>query len=231
MNGTGSAGAETSTGANAASAADSNSSTSGASNPNVNTSASNNQAGNNAGNQHNNSGDTASIERMIQSAVDRATQKLGTENKELKKRIDQLTTLNMTDAEKHEHAMSEREKAIEAREAALKAEQNKMYAVGAIKKAGLDDGTDTALRLIDLVMAEDEKGIDTRVETLNTLVKQLVTAEVNKTFAANGRQPGKSNESDSKSDKNTAAINVGKRAAAASKASQGILDYYTGGKK
>lgn len=235
MDGTGSAGAgtstETSTGANAASAAASNSSTSGADNPNVNTGTGNNQAGNNAGNQHNNSGDTASIERMIQSAVDRATQKLGTENKELKERIDQLTTLNMTDAEKHEHDMLEREKALKAGEAALKMEKNKMYAIGAIKKAGLDNGTDIALNLIDLVMAEDEKTINTRVENLSTFVKQFVTAEVNKTFAANGRQPGKSNESDSKSDKNTAAINVGKRAAAASKASQGILDYYTGGKK
>ncbi|MDO5397055.1 MAG: DUF4355 domain-containing protein [bacterium] len=171
------------------------------------------------------------FQRFVQSAVDRATQKLGTENKDLRTQIEQLQTANMTDAQKHEHDMTEREKALKAGEAALKVERNKMYAMGAIKKAGLDDGTDTALSLIDLVMADEEKDIDTRVESLNTLVKKLVAAEVNKTFAANGRQPGKSNVSDSMPDKNAAAINAGKRAAAANKASRGILDYYVGGNK
>lgn len=141
--------------------------------------------------------DNSNLERLIQAAVDRATNKLGNENKELKNQIQQLQTLNMTDAEKHEHEISEREKALRAGEAALKAEQNKMYAMTAIKKAGLDDGTDTALGLIELVMAEDEKSIDVKVESLKTLVNKLVTAEVNKTFAQNGRQPGTSNSAGS----------------------------------
>ena len=138
-----------------------------------------------------NSGDTnPNIERLIQAAVDRATNKLGNENKKLKNQIQQLQTLNMTDAEKHEHEMSEREKALRDGEAELKAEKNKFYAMTAIKKAGLDDGTDTALGLIELVMAEDEKAIDAKVESMKSLVNKLVTAEVNKTFAQNGRQPG-----------------------------------------
>lgn len=226
--GTGSAG--TGTGASNGAAA-SNSST-GTGNQNMNTGAGNNaQTGSSAG-QQNNSVDGSNLERLIQSAVDRATNRLGNENKELRNQIQQLQTQNMSDAEKYELNMTEREKALKEGEAALKTEKNKMYAMGAIKKAGLDDGTDTALSLIDLVMADDEKGIDARVESLSTLVKKLVTAEVNKTFTENGRQPGKSNNPDEgKLDKNTAAINAGKRAAAANKVSQGILDYYTGGKK
>lgn len=175
-------------------------------------------------------GDT-NIERLIQAAVDRATNKLGNENKKLKNQIQQLQTLNMTDAEKHEHEMSEREKALRDGEAELKAEKNKFYAMTAIKKAGLDDGTDTALGLIELVMAEDEKAIDAKVESMKSLVNKLVTAEVNKTFAQNGRQPGTSNGSGDDKSKNSTAVAMGKKAAATNKASQSILDYYTGGKK
>lgn len=177
-----------------------------------------------------NNGDT-NIERLIQAAVDRATNKLGNENKKLKYQIQQLQTLNMTDAEKHEHEMSEREKALRDGEAELKAEKNKFYAMTAIKKAGLDDGTDTALELIELVMAEDEKAIDAKVESMKSLVNKLVTAEVNKTFAQNGRQPGTSNSNGDDKAKSSAAVAMGKKAAAANKASQSILDYYTGGKK
>lgn len=180
---------------------------------------------------NNQEGSNQNIERLIQAAVDRATNKLGNENKQLKSQIQQLQTLNMTDAEKHEHELSEREKAVKAGEAALKTEKNKMYAMGAIKKAGLDDGTDTALSLIELVMADDEKGIDTKVESLKTLVNKLVTGEVNKTFAQNGRQPGTSNSNGDGKSKNSVAVDMGKRAAASNKASQNILDYYTGGKK
>ena len=179
-----------------------------------------------------NSGDTnPNIERLIQAAVDRATNKLGNENKKLKNQIQQLQTLNMTDAEKHEHEMSEREKALRDGEAELKAEKNKFYAMTAIKKAGLDDGTDTALGLIELVMAEDEKAIDAKVESMKSLVNKLVTAEVNKTFAQNGRQPGTSNSNGDDKAKSSTAVAMGKKAAAANKASQSILDYYTGGKK
>lgn len=179
-----------------------------------------------------NNGDTnTNIERLIQAAVDRATNKLGNENKKLKNQIQQLQTLNMTDAEKHEHEMSEREKALRDGEAELKAEKNKFYAMTAIKKAGLDDGTDTALGLIELVMAEDEKAIDAKVESMKSLVNKLVTAEVNKTFAQNGRQPGTSNGNGDDKSKNSTAVAMGKKAAATNKASQSILDYYTGGKK
>lgn len=187
--------------------------------------------GTGAGTGNNPQGDNSNLERLIQAAVDRATNKLGNENKQLKSQIQQLQTLNMSDAEKHEHELSEREKAVKAGEAALKTEKNKMYAMGAIKKAGLDDGTDTALSLIELVMADDEKGIDTKVESLKTLVNKLVTGEVNKTFAQNGRQPGTSNSNGDGKSKNSVAVDMGKRAAASNKASQNILDYYTGGKK
>lgn len=239
--GTGSAGVGTGTGAGAAStgAAASNGSTGGVGNQNTNTGANNNnQTGNNnAGQQNNNQqgqqSDTTNLERLIQSAVDRATQRLGTENKQLKSQIEQLQTMNMTDAEKHEHAMSEREKALKAGEAALKMEKNKMYAVAAIKNAGLDDGSADSMGLIDLVMDEDEKGIDAKVKALSTLVTSLVQKEVNKTFAQNGRNParGDSGNNDGPDKKVELGSKLGKRQAEVNKRSQSVLNMYTGRNK
>lgn len=172
------------------------------------------------------------FQKAVQTFVDRATNKLGNENKTLREQLDTLQKSKLTDDELRDEKLKQREKDVAERETQLKTEKNRMYALSKIKAAGLDDGSDTALSLIDLVMADDEKGIDTRVLSLDALVKKLVTAEVNKTFAQNGRQPGRTNNpGGSTDDKNKAAVIAGKRAAEADKASQGILDYYTGGKK
>lgn len=180
-------------------------------------------------NNNRSNGENESLERLIQSAVDRATQKLGSENKKLRSQIQQLQTLNMTDAEKHEAILKERERAVQEREDAVKTEKNRMYALKKIKAAGLDDGTETALGLIDLVMSDEESNIDERVESLNAYVKKLVTAEINKTFVANGRQPGSSNNSggDNNKSKNATAVAIGKKTAETNKESKKIIDYYT----
>ena len=67
--------------------------------------------------------------------------------------------------------------------------ENKLYAVKAIKKAGLDDGSETALDILALVNAGDEESIDSNIKALKALVDKLVKAEVEKTFKDNGRKP------------------------------------------
>ena len=177
--------------------------------------------------------DSSSLERLIQSAVDRATQKLGTKNKQLESQIQQLQTLNMTEAEKHEHEISAREKALKDGEAALKTEQNKLYAMGAIKKAGLDDGSADSIALIDLVMADDEKGIDEKVKSLGALVTSLVQKEINRTFVQNGRSPGRGDtgSQEDPNKKTELGTKLGRKTAEADKRTRSVLDYYkTGGK-
>lgn len=66
-----------------------------------------------------------------------------------------------------------------------------MYAIKAIKAAGLDDGSDASLELVDFVLGADEKAIDARVKAFGALVKKFVAAEVDKTFKDSGRNPGK----------------------------------------
>ena len=143
------------------------------------------------GNKGKTGDDDDELERRIQSAVDRATNKLGNENKKLLEQLEKMKKEKMTDDERRQYELTEKEKEIQERENKLKAQENRLYAIKAIKKAGLDDGSDAALELVDFVLADDEAGIDDRVKAFNSLVKKLVQAEVDKTFKNNGGKPNK----------------------------------------
>lgn len=136
------------------------------------------------------------LEKKIQSIVDRATNKLGNENKTLREQLEKLKKEKMSDDERKEYEMAEKEKAIQERENELKVKENRLYAIKAIKKAGLDDGSDTSLELVDLVLGEDEKAIDEKVKALDNLVKKVVKAEIDKVFKKNGGTPPKGGSDD-----------------------------------
>lgn len=131
------------------------------------------------------------LEKKIQQAVDRATNRLGNDNKKLREELEKLRKEKLTAAELKALEDEEKEKDLAAREAAVKAAENKLYAVKAIKKAGLDDGSETALDILALVNAGDETSIDTNIAALKALVDKLVKAEVEKTFKSGGRSPEK----------------------------------------
>lgn len=131
------------------------------------------------------------LEKKIQQAIDRATNKLGNDNKALREQLDKLKKEKLTAEELQKLEAEEKEKDLAEREAAVKAAENKLYAVKAIKKAGLDDGSETALDILALVNASDEESIDTNIKALKALVDKLVKAEVAKTFKTNGRNPEK----------------------------------------
>ena len=133
------------------------------------------------------------LQKLIQQSVDRATNKLGNENKQLREELEKIRKEKLTEAELKQLEDEEREKSLAEREAALKAAENKMYAIKAIKKAGLDDGSETALDILALVNGSDEATIDTNIKALKALVDKLVKAEVDKTFRDNGRNPQQGN--------------------------------------
>ncbi len=103
-----------------------------------------------------------------------------------------MYTKAMIDVEARENAVADREKAFEEKEKALADKENRLYAIKAIKDAGLDDGSDTALELIDFVVTGDdvtEDSITKRVNTLKSYVDKHIAAEVDKIFKVNGRTP------------------------------------------
>lgn len=131
------------------------------------------------------------LEKQIQAAVDRATNKLGNDNKALREELEKLRKEKLTAAELKALEDAEKEKDLADREAAVKAAENKLYAIGAIKKAGLDDGSETALEILSLVNASETADIDKNITALKSLVDKLVKAEVDKTFKGAGRTPEK----------------------------------------
>ena len=127
------------------------------------------------------------LEKKIQAAVDRATNKLGNDNKKLREELETLRKEKLTAEELKALEDEEKEKELASREAAVKAAENKMYAIKAIKKAGLDDGSEAALDILALVNADNEETIEANITALKALVDKLVKAEVEKTFKGKGR--------------------------------------------
>lgn len=181
-----------------------------------------------------NAPDETSIAELVQRAVDRATNKLGNDNKKLRQQLEDLKKSKLTADEAAELERQEREDALDEREKALKDKENRMYAIKAIKEAGLDDGSAASLDLVEFVLADDEDGINTRVKTFGALVQRFVKAAVDKTFKANGRTPGVGNAA-SADDKDltpsSLAVQLGKNAAKANESFKTTLDYYLGGNK
>lgn len=129
------------------------------------------------------------IQKLIQQAVDRATNKLGNDNKKLRQQLETLKKAHLTAEQQAELDRQQKEEELAEREKSFQEEKNRWYALKAIKKAGLDDGGDNALELVDFVLGGDETAIDANVKAFAALVKKLVKAEVDKTFKQNGRNP------------------------------------------
>lgn len=191
-------------------------------------------AGTETNQSENNHSSATNIEKLIQSAVDRATQKLGTENKKLRADLEAARKSKLSDDEIKQLEMQEQQKALDERDKALTEKENRWIAMKAIKEAGLDDGSDASLAIVDFVMADNEEGIKERVKAFDALVKRIVQSKVDGVFKANGRTPGVGSDTASNAGgKNeSVAARLGKNAANANKAAQSVLEHYTrGGKK
>lgn len=173
------------------------------------------------------------VEKLINRAVDRATNKLGNDNKKLRSDLETERKKNLSDKEIKDLELQEKEKEIAERERALTEKENRLLAIKAIKEAGLDDGSDASLAIVDFVMAEDEEGIRERVKTFNALIERIVKTKVDGVFKANGRTPGVGSETAANAggQNDSFAARIGRNAASTNKAAQSVLDHYIGGNK
>lgn len=173
------------------------------------------------------------FEAMIQRAVDRATNKLGNENKKLRGEIETLKKANMDADELKKFELSEKEKAIAEREQALNDKANRLHAIKAIEDAGLGDGKGASLAIVEFVMADTEEAINEKVKAFDALVKRLVETKVADVFKANGRTPGTGNTAAATTtdSKNNVAVQLGQSAAKVNAAARSTLDHYLGGNK
>ena len=168
------------------------------------------------------------FEKLIQKAVDRATNKLGNENKKLREQLETIKKEKLTDEELKKLELKNKEADIADREAKLAEKENRLFAIKAIKEAGLDDGSDTSLELVDFVMSDDEDTTRARVKVFSQLVNKIVSAKVAETFKNNGRNPEKGGTGEANN--NSLAARIGKNSAERNEAANNVLKHYLGGK-
>ena len=172
------------------------------------------------------------IKKLIQTEVDRATNKLGNENKKLREELNSIKKTHMTEAQIKESELAEKEADILEREKTIADKENRWYAMKAIKAAGLDDGGDLSLELVDFVISDSEETTDARVKAFASLVNKYVNNEVNKTFKLNGRNPEKSGNGKTETkNENNVAVNLGKVMAERDEKASKVLNHYLGGNR
>lgn len=133
------------------------------------------------------------LEKMIQAAVDRATNKLGNDNKLLKKKLEETRKEKLTAEELKQVELQEKEAELEQKQRELQEKENRMYAIKALKKAELDDGSEDTMDLIEFVVGEDEAAIDLKVKALQKFSQRVAKNTTDGIYKANGRTPGKGN--------------------------------------
>ena len=171
---------------------------------------------------------------ISQRAYDRAANKFGNEVKKLREENERLKKASMNEAELRQHEADEREKELADRERKLADRENRLFAIKAIKEAGLDDGSGDALAIVDFVMADTEDGITERIKAFNSLVTGIVQKKVDAVFKTNGRTPGVGSDTASNAggQYESVASRMGKSTAAANQKAQDTRNYYVnGGKK
>ncbi len=169
------------------------------------------------------------FERLLQARLDKAMAEERKKSSALQKELEKMKREKMTADELKKYDDEQKQNALDERERAITEKENRYYAIGAIKKAGLDDGSETALRLVDLVMGADSEEIDKKVAALNELVNKIVDSKVNEKFKGLGRTPnggGNAGGNGGGEDKNTLAERLGRQRAAQSKKSSDILKHY-----
>lgn len=133
------------------------------------------------------------ISKAVQAAVDRATNKLGNENKLLKDKLEKTRKEKLSAEELKQVELQEKEAELAQKEQEIQEKENRMYAIKALKKAELDDGSEDILELVEFVLGEDEAAIDLKVKALQKFAQRVAKNTTDGIYKANGRIPGKGN--------------------------------------
>lgn len=133
------------------------------------------------------------IAKAVQAAVDRATNKLGNENKLLKDKLEKTRKEKLSAEELKQLELQEKETELAQKEQEIREKENRMYAIKALKKAELDDGSEDALDLVEFVLGEDETAIDLKIKALQKFAQRIIKNTTDGIYKSNGRTPGKGN--------------------------------------
>lgn len=135
------------------------------------------------------------FEKLIQAKIDKYMADEKKKNAALSKELETLKREKLTDEEIKQDNDARRDKELAERERNVLLAENKLYAIEVLKETGLDDGSKSAMDLINIVLDEDRDVIKSNIKALDTVVKARVKAEVEKVFKNNSRTPEKAGNS------------------------------------
>lgn len=169
-------------------------------------------------------------ERVKREAQIRADKQNGDLNKtiaDLKQQLEDAKKSKMSDDEKNQYELKQKNDALVQKEAELLDRENKLYAVNSIKSLGIECSSQDMITLQNLATSgvKDNREIDTRLQAVKSIIDNSVKAECDKRFKENGRTPqgaSKPNEGDESS----IAKRLGARRAEINNKSNSILDHY-----
>ncbi len=169
-------------------------------------------------------------ERVKREAQIRADKQNGDLNKtiaDLKQQLEDAKKSKMSDDEKNQYELKQKNDALIQKEAELLDRENKLYAVNSIKSLGIECSSQDMITLQNLATSgvKDSKEIDIRLQAVKSIIDNSVKAECDKRFKENGRTPqgaSKPNEGD----EGSIAKRLGVKRAEINNKSNSILDHY-----
>jgi hypothetical protein len=167
------------------------------------------------------------IEKLAQARAESMLDKLGKTNSKLEKELKKLRREKLSAEELRELEIREREEQIATKAQEVRDKENRLYAISALKTAGLDNGSNDALSLVELVLGDDETAIDTKVNALKAVIDKMVESKVGEAIKSHGRVPGTGNTKPTGSGDKTIAEKLGKSRADAQKKYDDVLKHYT----
>ena len=165
------------------------------------------------------------LDRLLQARLDKAMAEERKKTSLLQKELDKIKQEKMTAEELKKYDDEKKDKELAERERTILEKENRYYAIMALKKSGLDDGSETALDLANIVMGSNNEETDSKIKTLSEVINKMVDNKVNERFKSFGRVPNNSNVSIEDTN-NTLAESLGKTKAEQNKRSNDILKYY-----
>lgn len=133
----------------------------------------------------------AKIAAAVKRAVDSVANRLGNQNKKLKEDLEKERKKNLSAEELKQLELQEKEEELARQQVEIQTEKNRMYAIKALKKAELDDGSEDTLDLVEFVLGEDETAIDLKIKALQKFAQRIIKNTTDGIYKANGRTPGK----------------------------------------
>lgn len=135
----------------------------------------------------------ARIAAAVKRAVDSVANKLGNQNKKLKEDLEKERKKNLSAEELKQLELQEKETELARKEQEIRDKEKRMYAIKALKKAELDDGSEETLDLVEFVLGEDETAINLKVKALKEFAQRVAKNTTDGIYKSNGRTPGKGN--------------------------------------